>query len=236
MLDLLEEHLPISAIEWERVETAHKIRFPAEDRSRESLKRKFQDLYRTKIPTGDPFIPLKVRRAKMIHRMMDERINSSDCETNDDVETLAESSDGPPDNDNNRSTSAESPAAAANSTNRPLVKLPLLLSARKRKSVEEENSLQDILQVFKLQMLQMQQDKKEANERRLQEREEARRIREEDCRENESAMNRMIMAMMMTVAPDAVSRLALLVEETVNRGDTRGTTSTVDKEGDDSTT
>ncbi len=112
------------------------------------------------------------------------------------------------------------------------MKVSLLLSARKRKSLEEENSLQDILQV----LLQMQQDKKEANERWLQEREKAQRIFKEDWRQNESAMNRMIMAIMMTVAPNAVSQVAPLVEETVNRGDTHDTTSRVDKEGDDSAT
>ncbi len=115
----------------------------------------------------------------------------------------------------------ESPATVSTSTVRPLVKVPLLLSDRKRKTLQEENSLQDILEVFKLQMLQMQEDKKEADERQLQEREDALRIWEEDLRqrrEDELAMNQMIMAMamMMTVAPDAVSRFAPLVEETVN--------------------
>ena len=57
LLNLLEQHLPISGTEWDRVEAAHKVKFPLEDRSRDSLKCKFQDLYRTKIPTGDPFIP-----------------------------------------------------------------------------------------------------------------------------------------------------------------------------------
>ncbi len=238
LLDLLKEHLPISCIKWERVETAHKRRFPAEDWSCDLLKREFQDLYCTKMPTGDLYIPVKVRRAEMIHQMMEEHINLTDSKTNNNLEILAESSDGPPNIDNNSSTSPESPSAVSTSTARPLVKVPLILSARRRKSLEEENSLQDILQVFKLQVLQMQQDRKEADERRLQEREEAQRICKEDRRqrrENKSAMNRMIMAMMMTVAPDVVSRLAPLVEGTVNKGNTHKTNSTVDK-GDYSAT
>ncbi len=137
LLDYLEEHLPISGIEWERVDTAHKAKFPTEVRSLESLKCKFQDLYQTKIPTGDPFIPLEVRRAKMIQRMMEEWSSASDCEGNDKGNILPKSSDGQPDVDTNSLTSVESPAAVSQSTVRPLVKVSLFLSSRKQKGEEE---------------------------------------------------------------------------------------------------
>ena len=68
LLDLVEEHLPISNIEWERIEHLHKCNFPGENRTKESLKRKFQDLYRTKIPTGDPHIPPHIKRAKKFNK------------------------------------------------------------------------------------------------------------------------------------------------------------------------
>ncbi len=62
--------------------------------------------------------------------------------------------------------------------------------------------------------------------------EEALRIQEEDWRhrrENESYINSMIMTVMMTVALDAVSRLAPLVEEITNTGETKETSSTLDE-------
>ncbi len=90
LLDLLEVHLRISSMKWERVETLHKINFLAEDQTHELLKWKFQDLYCTKIPTGDPFIPNDVRRAKEIQRMREERINSSDCEGSNNMKNIAQ--------------------------------------------------------------------------------------------------------------------------------------------------
>ncbi len=61
LLDLLEKHLPISGIKLERVEMAHKIRFSAEHWNWDSLKQNLQHLYRTKMPTGNPFIPVNMR-------------------------------------------------------------------------------------------------------------------------------------------------------------------------------
>ena len=135
LLNLLEQHLPISGTEWDRVEAAHKVKFPLEDRSRDSLKRKFQDLYRTKIPTGDPFIPPEVRRAKMIHQLMEERINSSDCEGTDNVEIIVDE-EQVLEVDNGSVASAERPVVVSSATARPLVKVPLFMATRKRKIQE----------------------------------------------------------------------------------------------------
>ncbi len=90
LLDLLEEHLPIASIEWERIENLHKCNFPTEDRTRESLKRKFQDLYRSKIPTGNPSMPNNIRRAKRIHQLIEQRINASAREGIDEYHSNAE--------------------------------------------------------------------------------------------------------------------------------------------------
>ncbi len=134
LFDLLEMHLPISSMEWERVEALHEINFPAEDRTRESLKRKFQDLYCTKIPTGNPFIPNDVRRAKEIQRMREERIHSSDCEGNQDIKNITHNAETKKDHDKNSSSTTdscmvtlvtiESPTVASLNSAKPLVKVP----------------------------------------------------------------------------------------------------------------
>jgi hypothetical protein len=198
LLDLLAEHLPLSAIEWKRVVEEHKVNFPAEDRSLESIKRKFQDLYRVKAPSGAPDIPPEVYRAKEIQKARDERTHASDCEGADELEieepvtTYVET---PPSNDgnNNNNNSGEEVASlstrnteandAASATSnilgtraRPLV-VPGHAATRKRKHDENE-SIQDL---FKLFMMQRQQD----DMRRAQERDEYQRQRDEDMRRRE---------------------------------------------------
>jgi hypothetical protein len=67
LLSIVEEILPIGAPEWERVWDRHDSAFRAKERTPESLKRKFQELARKKIPTGDPECPPHVRKAKHIY-------------------------------------------------------------------------------------------------------------------------------------------------------------------------
>jgi len=67
LLDIVEEILPIGTSEWERVWERHDVDFQAKERTPESLKRKFQELARKKIPTGDPECPPYVRKAKHIY-------------------------------------------------------------------------------------------------------------------------------------------------------------------------
>ena len=78
MLDLVEEHLPISAEEWEVVARKHRENFPDLNRARESMKRKFSMIALRKAPTGDPDIPSYVRRAKTIKSSIEERAGGSD--------------------------------------------------------------------------------------------------------------------------------------------------------------
>lgn len=72
-LDLLEERLPISLDEWDMVTALHLATFPEPNRNKDTLKRKFQMLYSTKMPTGDPNIPPNVLRAKRINNEIKEK-------------------------------------------------------------------------------------------------------------------------------------------------------------------
>ena len=211
LLDLLEEHLPLSTTEWERIEHLHRCRFPAEDRTQESLKRKFQDLYRTKAPTGDPNIPNDVRRAKEILKKMQMRTCASDCEGDDNLEVVDEvSKEGKPkeDTDNNSITSVESRTSKSASTAKLLVKMPLSLASRKRKSSSDKDDLQDIKEILKIQVLQREKD-----------REDERRRREEDERRQsnkQSHMDKMMMALIVAVAPNAAPALADFMKQSTN--------------------
>ena len=77
MLEFVNEHLPIGPADWSKVQLAHLERWPKKERFAQSLKRKFQELYNKKIPTGDPHCPPNVRLAKQIFRLIEERTDSS---------------------------------------------------------------------------------------------------------------------------------------------------------------
>lgn len=69
---------PLCREEWDGVLAAHTNEFPEENRTVDSLKRKFASLHRRKIPTGDPLCPDDVRRAKRIRYAMTERADVGD--------------------------------------------------------------------------------------------------------------------------------------------------------------
>ncbi len=70
-LEELEEILPATATGWGRVAEIHLSRYPDQQRSVDSMKRKFKELHNKKIPTGDPLCPPAVRRAKRVYYIKD---------------------------------------------------------------------------------------------------------------------------------------------------------------------
>ena len=86
-LDLMEEVLPILSMEWEDVEQRHQEKYGTNDRTKETLKRKFQNLYLKRMPTGDPSCPPEGRRAKKIQNDIKQR---ADISAGDDSDEKAE--------------------------------------------------------------------------------------------------------------------------------------------------
>ncbi len=66
LLAIIDEIVPIGNTEWEEIWERHNEGYAERDRTVESLKRKFQELVRKKIPTGDPNCPRYVRYANRI--------------------------------------------------------------------------------------------------------------------------------------------------------------------------
>ncbi len=71
MLEILaktvEELVPISTTEWERVWNQHNTRYSKQERTLESLKCKLQELARAKVKTGDPNMPPHICVAKRVY-------------------------------------------------------------------------------------------------------------------------------------------------------------------------
>ena len=83
LLEVMADILPISSMEWEDVERRHNERFSTNERTKETLKRKFQNLYLKRVPTGDPTIPPEVRWAKKIQNDIKQRADISEGEDTD---------------------------------------------------------------------------------------------------------------------------------------------------------
>jgi len=98
MLESIRGVLPIGGIEWGLVESQHLQEWPTIKRSKDSLRRKFSSLYRTKMPTGNPACPPLVRLAKEVQAEIKFRVNCSDGENN------AEESSDDDDEDNDSSS------------------------------------------------------------------------------------------------------------------------------------
>ena len=107
LLETIEDVIPIGNPDWERIWQEHSARYPTKEWTSESLKRKFQQLARTKIPTGDPNCPPYVRHAKWIYYKIVQATNGSTggSDVDDDIgvtgETEAERNDGEDDFSNN---------------------------------------------------------------------------------------------------------------------------------------
>ncbi len=68
LAESVKEFVPISGTEWEQVWNGHISIFPNRNWTAESLKCKFQEIARAKIPTGDPECPRHIRMAKQAYR------------------------------------------------------------------------------------------------------------------------------------------------------------------------
>ena len=196
LLQVIEEILPVHGEDWEEVSQAHAANFPNTLRNAESIKRKFQALYRVKKPTGDPFCPPEVRFAKRLRHLI-----TTKCEIDD-----GEGGPLPPDvsfdddvvGDENLGEDEDDEVAARNEViravpavevpqvsrgNGVLAPLPQNISgiAASRKRTALSNKSDEIMEMYKIKMLQREED-------RVAERERYERDREE--RATESRMRR----------------------------------------------
>ena len=83
----MEKHLTIGGYEWEAVAREHGETWPDTERCKDGIKRKFQNLYRSKEPTGDPTCPPSVKKANSIQY---ERRLKSECDIHEDDPVIEE--------------------------------------------------------------------------------------------------------------------------------------------------
>ena len=86
MLGVLEEILPIGNEEWEAVRQQHFERWPVPGRDAAAIRRKWVNLHRKKVPTGDPNIAPEVAKAKEVKYIIGARASIGDGEEDYDLE------------------------------------------------------------------------------------------------------------------------------------------------------
>ena len=77
LLNIIEDVVPIGSEEWKQVETRHRQHYPQLDRSRDTLKRKFRQLYGSRPGTGNPTIPEEVRVPILLFTSLDNNFINS---------------------------------------------------------------------------------------------------------------------------------------------------------------
>ena len=213
MLDLVEEKLPIGPEEWSMVATAHSGRWPQTRRTEESIRRKFQLLYRNKMETGNPSCPPAVSRAKHIRKMILEKADCSggeeeyDLDVQDDEE---EDDDSIKSHPNNEGATAEagvvienmpetSPAsdsqpqatvARSQQSSQKKRKFASMTVRKKRSSISSDDDASSSMKAyFQMMMVDREMEKKEEKAHReiLLQEERTRREEERARREEERA-------------------------------------------------
>jgi len=200
MLDCVKKVIPISSVDWDLVASYHATYVPEKKRTANSIKRKFGELARKDIPTGNPHIPDHVKYAKKISAMI---VRKSDGDTGSHDEALgpedepedAEEEEEEEDTDPVMPIEGVEPAAATAATDNdapPDVEAARFSTPRRRATPitrtkrggrggrdgdeDDEPSFRDI-------MFWMNENQVNDNKVREEERKEANKVREEERKE-----------------------------------------------------
>lgn len=212
LLGVLDHYLPLCKDEWDTVLTEHEKLFRNQQRTTDSLRRKFATMHRKKMPTGDPMIPADVKRAKYIKNKMTERADMGVMDSDDgenhfpsegDVETAITNTqldDTPNGSDEfpEAEETLESPIFVPSVPNRgtSVTTTPAARSiVGKRRMSSNKNDDGDLISILQAQIL---QDGIRREEERRQ-REEDRQMRRESEVADQKRHERMMEMMMMVL-------------------------------------
>ena len=77
LLDILEDLIPFQPEEWDEVKARFDARYAKKRRGIKAIKRRYEVLYRTKEPTGDPRIPSPVLHVQHVYNMINEKMDAT---------------------------------------------------------------------------------------------------------------------------------------------------------------
>ena len=231
LLSCIHEVIPIGPQDWENVLHKNNQHFPDTARDVPSIRRKYNKLQSTRIPTGDPNCPPPhVRQAKRIHREIEEKMDAQ--------AELEEEELGFPSSDVEDEVAAATTATTTVATPTTAVAVgensPALFRRPKKARPDQQqggvsNKVDGLLSVLVTKMVQDQDRAEEQRLERQQQREEMRLEREdqERRRHDESRRNDMMTMMMMTMMSAMVpTHLQGQMSQMMNEQTTATTTTT----------
>jgi hypothetical protein len=203
-LNLLEDNLPIGPQEWDDITEAHNNIVVSKNRDSSSLRRKFNELVQSKKPTGDPFCPPHIRRAKQIYKMILAKSESGGTMLEDEEIGFDVGAD---DNFNEEDTDTTSvfepqnlfPALERPTTgnNNTTVTMRSMVTPRSRRTeLAASGHVSSLMDIMVANMMERQQI--EARER--EERREERKMEQEERRLDRAQQQQQTMMMMMAFA------------------------------------
>jgi hypothetical protein len=128
--DTIQTVLPLGPEEWGTVAELHGNSFPDFNCCSVNLKRKFKEMYSSKMPTGDPNCPAHIKTAKQLHHQIQERsdtdnLDGSEVNLGIDNSVLTEIQEGEVAETNNTGTDPHPRQLFVAPTPRPLVCTPI---------------------------------------------------------------------------------------------------------------
>ena len=203
--------LPICSMEWEKVLEDHNELWPS--RTIDSIRKKFQKLSKTNMGTGETDCPEEITEAKRIHMEIVKRAEVDPCEDefSEDFSANASPEESIPiilslvgnvQSTESSGTMSSTPVSLNNPNSQTpnfqcsILSPRLQRISRKRKNDDDLN-LNDI---FKMQLLQQQEERKHRIERERI-RDERERVREERREANERMWQNMMMASFAAFMP-----------------------------------
>lgn len=187
MLDFIEDVLPIGGQEWEKVEALHLEHFPDSKRTSHSIKRKFQDMYRIRMPTGDPDIPVPVKRAKRIQKAICQRSDAeAEVVVDDEALGFGEDDEVQLQGGDTQTSQGTVPGSAAVSIRRGTTFSP---HGRRGNPNDFSNQLKDMMMMSLMQKMNSQPSEEELRRQKKERRQER----------QEQQQNRMMQQMMMAM-------------------------------------
>jgi hypothetical protein len=187
LLEVMADILPISSMEWEDVERRHNEKYSTNERTKDTLKRKFQNLYLKRVPTGDPTIPPEVRWAKKIQNDIKQRADISegedtdgDDEADEEYDESQEGTEHDTQQDDVDDTVLLTPTVATAAARRPksssVFKAPMLRVGTRSQVDPFENVMKYIMKKdLELKIVKQEDDKRREREREERRNDEERR-------------------------------------------------------------
>ena len=211
LLNLVREHVPVCAEEWDIISRHHNVECAATNRNSDSLRRKFKGVATSPIPTGDPNIPETVRIANECFQEIKKKSNVlAFAESGEVIDPSTEESVVPGvgliENENIMNEVAAAPTSVAtNEANAPVnensstpVVSPRLARVARKRNSPEEMSVNDF---FRFTLMQREQDRKDREAREIVRERERREERERRDAE-ERMFRQMFMAVLMKGSSD----------------------------------